>query len=205
MFCPNCGLKETQDTQYCRACGGDLNSVRVALVNPGSASRDQVRTEIGRAFALKIEGFKTAKELRKATEKILPEIESFLATPEEKRLARIRQGTVISLVGVGAAIGCSLAGVFGDKDFFVLASLGIVALFVGLAFLLNGFFFSIPGQQSNSEPNENEFPDSLKSARRDTNDLLMPPSARSEFSSVTENTTRTLEDKIPVSDSRDTE
>ncbi len=201
MFCAKCGQEENQETQFCRACGTDLASVRLAVSNPESVIKDSVRTEIGRSFAKKIESLSTVKEIRKATEEILPEIEAFLATPEEKRLERIRIGTVISLVGLGAAIGCALAGTFGDQDFFVLASLGVVTLFVGIAFLINGFYFSIPKQDSKSEIDESEFPDALKAPHRDTNELLMPSSARHEFSSVTENTTRTLGEKHPISNS----
>ncbi len=105
MFCPNCGIEETSVNQFCRACGTDLRSVRFAVESPDSitASAASARDEIGRAVAFKIRETQSVKELKKVVEEVLPEIEKFLESPEEKRLRRVRVGTLISSIGLGAA------------------------------------------------------------------------------------------------------
>ncbi len=106
MFCPSCGLEGEQSNQFCRACGTNLRPVRSALETPDNitASAISAREEIGRAIALKIQETKSAKELATVVEDVLPEIEKFLESPEEKRLRRLRKGMMVSSIGVGAAI-----------------------------------------------------------------------------------------------------
>ena len=152
MFCPSCGSEERQASQYCRACGTDLRPVRISLEHPDSitASAVTAREEIGRAVAHQIRQVQDARELKKVAEDVLPEIEKFLESPEEKRLRRMRVGTIISTIGLGAMIGMllmSLVAQSGDKEGFVMASgLGVVTFFIGLGFLINALFFTRPGK-----------------------------------------------------------
>ena len=78
MYCPDCGIEDRQTNQFCRACGADLRSVRVALESPDSvtASAASARDEIGRAVAAKIRETQSAYELKKVAEDVLPEIEN---------------------------------------------------------------------------------------------------------------------------------
>src|SRR5688572_24749991 len=141
MFCPDCGLEDKQSNQFCRACGTDLRTIRNAIERPDSvtASAVSARDEIGRAVAAKIRESKSAAELAVVADEVLPEIEKFLESPEEKRLRRIRAGTIVSSVGLGTAIGVSLASMaMKDGDVIFLAALGVVAFFIGLGFILNG-------------------------------------------------------------------
>ncbi|MBK7932582.1 MAG: zinc ribbon domain-containing protein [Acidobacteria bacterium] len=110
MFCPDCGIEERQANQFCRACGTDLRRVRVAVSSPDSitASAVSARDEIGRAIADKIRETQGAYELKKVAEDVLPEIEKFLESPEEKRMRRMRVGMLLSCIGLGAAIGITL-------------------------------------------------------------------------------------------------
>jgi len=140
MFCPECGIEERQANQFCRACGTDLKRVRVAVETPDSitASAASARDEIGRAVAAKIRETQGAYELKKVAEEVLPEIEKFLESPEEKRLRRIRAGTVMSSIGLGVAGGIAILSAFmflKDEDFvFILGLGGIVCFFIGLGF-----------------------------------------------------------------------
>src|SRR6266704_2400243 len=111
MFCPSCGSNE-QMSQYCRACGTDLRPVRLSLERPDSitASAVSAREEIGRAVAQKIREVEDARELKKVAEDVLPEIEKFLESPEERRLRRMRAGIVVSSIGVGVTIMMALLG-----------------------------------------------------------------------------------------------
>src|SRR5262245_29982586 len=106
MFCPGCGSEERQASQYCRACGTDLRSVRVSLERPDSitASAVSAREDIGRAVAERIREVDDAYELKKVAEDVLPQLEKFLESPDEKRLRRIRAGVIVAASGAGAAI-----------------------------------------------------------------------------------------------------
>jgi hypothetical protein len=122
----------------------------MSLEHPDSitASAATAREEIGRAVAQQIRQVEDARELKKVAEDVLPQIEKFLESPEEKRLRRMRVGTIISTVGLGATM-CmlimSLAAQAADKEGFMLASgLGVACFFIGIGFLLNAFFFTRP-------------------------------------------------------------
>ncbi len=198
MFCPSCGLQDKQSNQYCRACGTDLGSVSTVLDSPGklTASAISAREEIGRALAAKIHKTESSSELSKFAKKILPDVEKFLETPEERKMRRIRNGSIVSLVGLGTAIGFLLTAIFVDDDLFVIAACGLVTLCIGLALLVNGVYFSVPSADSTVEDFLDEpETENQKGVGSTTNELLMPPSAREEFSSVTEHTTRHLKDK----------
>src|ERR1041384_8480815 len=112
MFCPGCGSEERQATRFCRSRGPDLRAIRTSLERPDSitASAASAREEIGRAVAQKIREVEDARELKKVAEDVLPEIEKFLESPEEKRLRRMRAGVVVASIGVGVTIMMALLG-----------------------------------------------------------------------------------------------
>src|SRR6266704_583095 len=114
MFCPGCGSEERQMSQYCRACGTDLRVVRTSLERPDSitASAVSAREEIGRAVADQIRQVEDARDLKRVAEDILPQIEKFLESYEEKRLRRVRAGVITASAGLGAAIFMILMSVF---------------------------------------------------------------------------------------------
>lgn len=201
MFCPECGIEERQANQFCRGCGTDMRRVRVAVEAPDSitASAISAREEIGRAIAAKIRDYRSPKDLALVAEEVLPEVEKFLESPEEKRMRRMRTGTILACVGMGSAIGISLVSMFmNDQDVIFLAALGVAAFFIGIAFILNGIFLSVPKNQrsgrSSSKIHGQIVLDGLAS---DTNDLHLPQPSEL-FTSVTENTTRHLEEKERV-------
>ncbi len=201
MFCPECGIEDHNANQFCRACGVDLRRVRSTIGMPDSitASAATAREEIGRAIAAKIRDSRGADELAVVAEDVLPEIEKFLESPAEKRLRRLRAGTILSTIGFGVAVAMTVASAFmGDRDVMFLAGLGIVAFFIGIGFVLNGLFLTVPkvGVPDRSEEAEGQrILDSLGGST--TNDLKLP-AATNLFSSVTEETTTRLKEKIPV-------
>jgi hypothetical protein len=115
------------------------------------------REEIGRAVADQIRRVQDAHELKKVAEDVLPEIEKFLESPEEKRLRRMRVGVILSSIGVGATIMMALLGSIAREadvqGYMGGAGAGIVLFFIGLGFLLNAFFFTRPvkGISDNSD------------------------------------------------------
>jgi len=145
MFCPSCGSEERQASQYCRACGTDLRPVRVSLERPDSitASAVSAREEIGRAVAQKIREVEDARDLKRVAEDVLPQIEKFLESPEEKRLRRIRAGVVTAACGLGASLLIFLVSMQAH-DLIPFVALGVVAFFVGLGLIINGLVFTVP-------------------------------------------------------------
>lgn len=197
MFCPGCGIEERQSNQFCRACGTDLRRVRVAVENPDNitASAISAREEIGRAVAFKIRETQSAYELKKVAEDVLPEIEKFLESPEEKRLRRVRTGTIISSVGFGAAIAFALVSIFSNDDgLLILAGMGMVTFFIGLSFVINGLLLTVPKKALSDKSSDAQHQRELDA---NTNELVLPESNQ-VFSSVTEQTTQHLKEKQPV-------
>lgn len=200
MFCPDCGLEDKQSNQFCRACGSDLRNVRNAIERPDNitASAASARDEIGRAIASKIREARSPAELAVVAEDVLPEIEKFLESPEEKRLRRMRTGMIISSVGLGTAIGISLVSmIMKDSEVIFLAALGVVAFFIGLGFILNGVFLTVPRKglpDKSSDADSQRELDGIKAYAKD----LVLPEPPNLFPSVTEHTTRHLKEKEPV-------
>ena len=199
MFCPSCGLEDKQSNQFCRACGADLRAVRNTLEKPDGVTSSAIsaRDEIGRAVAAKIRETESARELKKVAEDVLPEIEKFLESPHEKRLRRMRVGTIISSIGLGATIAfIIMALLMNDKGIFFLAGLGIVTFFIGLSFIVNALLFTIPKKTLSDKSAEAENQRELDHASQ-TGELAAPEPDRI-LSSVTEHTTQHLKEKQPI-------
>lgn len=197
MFCPSCGTEDSHSSQFCRACGADLGRVRTAVSAPDAltASAASAREEIGRAVAAKVRDTHSADELAKVSHRVLPEIEKFLESPEEKRLRRMRSGMILSGIGFGVALALTIIGAISPNDkteFLFMAGLGVVAFFLGIAFILNGYLFSVPNREaadnSAAADSQREL-DASEYAKPE----LPPQTAQSFVSSVTEHTTKNLE------------
>jgi hypothetical protein len=150
MFCPSCGSEERQATQFCRACGTDLRKVRVSLEQPDSMTAIAVsaREEIGRAVADKIREVEDSRDLKRVAEDVLPQIEKFLESYEEKRLRRVRAGVIVAASGLGTGLlGFVMALALNGPDAeaaLMVIGLGAVAFAVGLGLVLNGVAFTRP-------------------------------------------------------------
>jgi len=72
---------------YCRACGNDLRSVRLTLEKPEAitASAVSAREQISRAVADKIRQMESSYDFKGVVEVVLPQIDKFLESPEERR------------------------------------------------------------------------------------------------------------------------
>lgn len=199
MFCPSCGTEERESNQFCRACGSNLRVVRSMLEKPDSitASAATAREEIGRAFSQKILETQDAVGMKIIAEEVLPQIEKFLESPEERRLRRVRVGSVISFIGLGAAVGFSIGAAIVDNGLFFFAALGIVAFCIGLSFIINGLLFTIPKKILADKSSEGEIQRQLDSTKIETNELKLPE-ANQVFTSVVDETTKHLQEKQPV-------
>ena len=205
MYCPTCGSEERQISQYCRACGTDLRGVRRGLETPDliTASAVSAREQISQALADRIRQMETAKDLERVAEDVLPQLEKFLEAPEEKRLRRVRAGVVTAAIGLGASLLIFLASL-SAHDLTPFVALGLIAFFVGLGLIINGFFFTVPLKgiidRSEEAVAQRELEARIKSAPplkhlsplfQSTSDLVKPGD-RISRPSVTEHTTHQL-------------
>jgi hypothetical protein len=203
MYCPSCGSEERQLSQFCRACGTDLRVVRNSLENPDVITQSAIsaREHIGMAVADKIRQMKSAKDLERVAEDVLPQFEKFLESPEERRLRRIRAGVITAAIGLGASLVVLLMAL--DKgEIFPFVTPALVTFLVGIGIVINGLLFTLPRKRlpgnaydalsqsvldstMNRPPYEAPLP-----AGNLTNELL--PAAKSQANSITEHTTHHL-------------
>jgi len=159
MYCPSCGAEDAKSSQYCRACGAELSSLRATLeqrpdTNPLEAN--SAREEIGRALADKIRQAASAADLMLVITDILPVAERFLETPEEKRLRgeqiglenaqsalrRARRGTVVTAIGFAAALIFLVVGLASRDPVWLVGGIPSIMVFlIGAGILLNALFF----------------------------------------------------------------
>jgi hypothetical protein len=153
MFCPGCGTEDPHQSQFCRACGSDLRDVRACLeVRSADGFGATAREQIGRALAAQVRELKTSKEMKRFAEEVLPQVEAFLEQPQEKRLRRVRGGVVTAAIGLGATLGfLILAIAAGEAGLLFPSAVGMVALLIGLAVIVNGLWFTVPGEADASQ------------------------------------------------------
>jgi len=164
MYCPSCGSEERQLSQYCRACGTDLRVVRISLERPDTitASAVSAREQISQAMADKIREMESSYDLKKVAEDVLPQIEKFLESPEEKRLRRIRAGVITASIGLGASALIFLLSLL-QHDLTAFIALGLIAFLIGIGIVINGFVFTIPRKQIADRSDEAESQRELES------------------------------------------
>ena len=194
MYCPNCSSEDLQNSQYCRACGADLRTARQALEKPETvmASVMSAREEIGRAIAARIREVRDAGDL-KVIEDVLPQVEKFFETPEERRLRKIRAGVVTAMCGLGGALFFFLLGQ-REEDLLFMVMAGVATFLIGLGIVFNGLLFTVPKGQASRR--------SLDAIKGEIERSLKPADTREELpnvrqmglapSSVTEHTTHRL-------------
>ena len=202
MYCPSCGSEERQRTQFCRTCGTDLRAVRTTLERPDAitASAVSAREQISQIMAEKIAEMETAHDLERAAEGILPQIEKFLESPEEKRLRRVRAGVITASVGLAVTV-VTLLMAMGKSDILPFASLGFVTFLIGLGLVINGLYFTVPRKELRGNPRDAPAQNALESQLNNFGrDALISPSITNELGastvrgipSVTEHTTHHL-------------
>lgn len=193
MFCPSCGSEERQVSQFCRACGADLRAVRVSLEKPDAitASAASARDEIGRAIADRIRDLETARDLKQVVEDVLPEIEKFLESPQERRLRRVRQGVVMSAIGVGAMLFFLIWGL-NEKEMLMFSGLGITAFLIGFGMIINALLFTVPKQTAPPALDLGQMKQLSRTADRITDRELTTAEPLAAPPSVTEQTTHHL-------------
>jgi hypothetical protein len=209
MYCPTCGSEERQISQYCRACGTDLRVVRRGLERPDTitASAVSAREQISQMMAEKIREMEGSRELKQVAEDVLPQIEKFLESPEEKRLRRVRAGVVTAAIGLGGALLIFLMSLEAH-DLIPFIALGLITFLIGIGLVINGFAFTIPrktlADRSDDARAQRELESQMQGASSSsqlsagspiTNDLPSANDRRAGRPSVTEHTTHHLNPK----------
>jgi hypothetical protein len=95
------------------------------------------------AVADKIRQMKSAKDLEKIAEDVLPQFEKFLESPEERRLRRIRAGVITAAIGFGASL-IFLVLAMDKIDLVPFITPFFITFLVGLGVILNGLLFTVP-------------------------------------------------------------
>lgn len=185
MFCPSCGSEERQLSQFCRACGTDLRAVRAGLERPDviTNSAATAREEIGRAIAAQIRELKTGKDLEHVAEDVLPKIEEFLESPEEKRLRRMRKGVITTAIGLGAMLMFLLIAVVTRKEELIIpCGVAAVVFLIGLGMIINGKLLTVQKKQISDSSLEaaaqselDELPGGAIAERRELQPSSNPP------------------------------
>jgi hypothetical protein len=198
MFCPNCALEDRSQSQYCRSCGTELHVVRTTLERTDAIANSAVtaREEIGHAIAAKIKEMRSVRDLRRVAEDVLPQVEKFLETPEERRMRNLRGGVITAAVGLGAVLSfLLLASLLRDTE-MILSLMGAgassVIFLVGLGIVINARWFTVlPRGTSQTVGNVKH---QLLTDAISTGSLHPEPPAQtpSNIASVTEGTTREL-------------
>jgi hypothetical protein len=142
----------------------------------------------------KIAQLESADDLKEVAEDVLPQIEKFLESPEERRLRRVRAGVIVAAVGLGATV-ITFFMAMVKSDMFPFLGLSLITFLIGLGFILNGMVFTVPPKEIPnrlSRPTEPQPLDQLSEARPVVSRLV--GSSRSA-GSVTEQTTQHLGNK----------
>src|SRR6266702_4026913 len=181
MFCPQCGVTQSEELNFCKSCGVNLDAVRqaVALREPGEKF-DWSRTWVAEMFL-------SESERKRRKEKLERE---HGITPEMKRYTEIKAGVITSSVGVGVMIflyvlmqGIIQSGQNPASDAAILSRIwvaGVIPFFVGVALIINGLLVSKrqveiarQGQQTSQNllKSDGETPGLL---RADTADFVPP-------------------------------
>ncbi len=169
-----------------------------------TASAVSAREQISQVMAEKIREMDSAQDLKRVAEDVLPQIEKFLESPEEKRLRRVRAGVVTAAIGLGGALLIFLASLEAH-DLIPFVALGLITFLIGLGLVINGLAFTIPrktlADRSDDARAQRELEaraqsayaaNQLSGSSQSTNDLPSPTDRIAGRPSVTEHTTHQL-------------
>jgi hypothetical protein len=193
MFCPQCGLKQSEELKYCKICGANLKAVRQVVATRETDEETDGKTDWSKTWGAVIQRH---QEERKHSSK-----------PEVKRYNEIKAGVITSLAGLGIMLflyvfmnGIILSGEAQPSEAAIIGRIwvaGVIPFFIGLALLINGIFVSKKlveiaqrGLQAQDSPKAlTAITQSIEDHASSSADRFGSDSARP---SVTEHTTRQL-------------
>ena len=141
MFCPQCGANQSEELNFCKSCGMNLQAVRqAASTNVAGEKFDWSESWAGATGLSKEEMQRRRHRLdeRRAT------------TPEMRRSNEIKGGIITSCAGVGLMIflyvfmqGIIVGGDVSTGAAAILSRLwiaGVFPFFIGVGLMINGLF-----------------------------------------------------------------
>jgi hypothetical protein len=200
MFCPNCGFEEEGRIKFCRKCGIELNTLRLALERPDALSGARAaREQIAREVAAKIAELRGSDDLSMVVDHLLPQVEKFLETPEEKRLRHMHDGVITACTGIGIIIlSLALLTVTHTAAFgLITGAAGALVLIVGLGIMLAGALFTVPRRTATRVSLPSRPDEATRELDTDPAGLPadLPPNRIASPSSTPEETTELLEER----------
>ncbi len=198
MFCPQCGINQSDELKFCKSCGANLYAVRQVVATRETDEKfDWSKTWVAEMFLSEAERKKRDASLERQRG----------ITPEIKRHNEIKAGVITACVGIGAAIflyflmqGIILSGNVPRGDAEILRRIwvaGVIPLMVGMGLIFNGLIVSkrlieIAKRETGTGPDALET-GAERGALRPADTAEFIPS---DFS-VTEGTTRHLKSSVP--------
>jgi hypothetical protein len=198
MFCPRCGISQSEELKFCTSCGANLHAVRQAVTRPEAGEKfDWSKTWVAEMLLSEDEQEKRKKKPKGP------------ASQEKKRYDEIKGGVITSCVGLGVMIflhvlmkGIILSGQNPPGDAEILSRIwvaGVIPFLVGLGMIFNGLVVSKKLVEiSKRELQQKDTAKMFESSGKNTENALLSPSdwyePDSTQPSVTENTTRRLKD-----------
>jgi hypothetical protein len=198
MFCPQCGVNQSDELKFCKTCGVNLQAVRQAATTRELDDKfDWSKTWVAEMFLSESERKRRMAELELARG----------ITPEVKRYNEIKAGVITACVGLGLMIflavfmeGIILGGKVPQDAVEILRRVwvaGVIPLFVGIGLLINGLFVSkrqveLARREQRTGPEAFEKGTEAHALRSADTTEFIPP----DFS-VTEGTTKHLKSSGP--------
>jgi hypothetical protein len=149
MFCPQCGANQSEDLNFCKACGMNLQAVRQAAST--SAPGEKLDWSKSWADASSCSKAELQRRRRRLGERHSNN-NNTNTTPEARRYNEIRGGIITSCAGLGLMIflyvfmqGIIVGGDVSTGAAAILSRLwiaGVFPFFVGMGLLINGLFVS---------------------------------------------------------------
>ena len=197
MFCPQCGIRQSEELKFCKSCGANLYAVRQVVTTRETGEKfDWNKTWVAEMLLSQAEQKKRRRELEDSE------------SPEEKRYNEIKAGVITSCVGVGVMVflyifmqGIILGGHIPSDEAEIIKRVwvaGIIPFVIGLGIIFNGLVVSKKlVETARQERQAIEAPGAVDSFGKSKEDLSLSSKDRYELDeprpSVTENTTRQLE------------
>jgi hypothetical protein len=142
MFCPQCGISQSEDLKYCKSCGANLKAVRQAVATRETDEKTDGKIDWNKTWVAEmlLSGEEQERRQQERQNRINPEV---------KRYNEIKAGVITSFVGIGLMIflnvfmrGIVLSTDDGKEILSRIWVAGVIPFFIGLGLLINGVFVS---------------------------------------------------------------
>ncbi len=200
MFCPQCGINQSEELKYCKSCGANLFAVRQVVATRETDEKPDEKFDWSKTWVaeMMLSGEEHKRRQQERQNSINPEI---------KRYNEIKAGVITSCVGIGVMLFLYVImnGVILDESmpqdekevFSRIWIAGVIPFLIGLGLLINGIFVSKKLVEiSKREFQAKESPKALEATANSLEDSSLSTGdwyeSDSSRPSVTEHTTREL-------------